>query len=70
MAFLYKLEDEAGKPAEPPMVHTAVPNWSVGDTIPLPHRALRVVAVRDDDADHPPVLVIEDLPGSATSKAI
>jgi hypothetical protein len=30
---------------------------------------LRVVAVKDDDADQPPVLVVEDLPGSATSAA-
>jgi hypothetical protein len=25
------------------------------------HKTLRVVGVRDDDADHPPVLVVEDL---------
>jgi hypothetical protein len=30
---------------------------------------LRVVAVKDDDADQPPVLVVEDLPGSVTSAA-
>jgi len=28
-----------------------------------------MLGVRDDDADQPPVLVVEDLPGSATSAA-
>jgi hypothetical protein len=28
-----------------------------------------VLGVRDDDADQPPVLVVEDLPGAATSDA-
>jgi hypothetical protein len=28
-----------------------------------------VLGVRDDDADQPPVLVVEDLPESATSAA-
>lgn len=58
MAFLYRLEDENGAPVEPHTFKTAVPNWKAGDTIPLPHRALRVVAVRDEDADQPPVLVV------------
>ena len=69
MAFLYKLEDKEGSPVEPHTFKTAVPNWKAGDTISLPHRALRVVAVKDDDAHRPPVLVIEDVPGSATSDA-
>ena len=30
-------------------------------------RRLQVVRVRDDDVDQPPPLVVEDLPGSATS---
>jgi hypothetical protein len=39
-----------------------VPNWDAGDTIPLgPGRMLRVVRLRDDDADQAPVLVLEDL---------
>jgi hypothetical protein len=29
--------------------------------IPLPHRSLRVVEVRDDDADQAPTLVVESL---------
>jgi hypothetical protein len=55
------LETVEGKPAEPPRLSSAVPNWRVGDTIPLGHKALRVVGKRDDDADQPPVLVVEDL---------
>ena len=61
MAFLFKLETVDGKPADPPTHATAVPNWRAGDTIPLGHRTLRVLRVRDDDADEPPVLVVEDV---------
>jgi hypothetical protein len=47
MAFTFKLEHEDGTPAHPPILHTAVPNWSAGDTIPLSaERTLRVVEVR------------------------
>jgi hypothetical protein len=31
----FRLELEDGTPAEPPTLHTAVPNWQAGDTIPL-----------------------------------
>jgi len=42
----------------------AFPNRSAGDTIPFGvGRMLRVVDVRDDDADQPPVLVVEDMAG-------
>jgi hypothetical protein len=41
-------------------VERAVPNWAPGHTIHFGHKTLRVVAVRDDDADSPPVLVVED----------
>jgi hypothetical protein len=61
MAFLFKLENAEGLPAEPPTLTSAVPNWRSGDTIPLGGRTLRVVRVRDDDADQPPVLVVEDV---------
>jgi hypothetical protein len=30
-----------------------------GDTIPLGKKTLQVIRVRDDDADQPPVLVVE-----------
>ena len=60
MAFMYRLELEDGTPAEPPTFRTAVPTWSAGDTIPQGRGMLRVVALRDDDTDKPPVLVVED----------
>ena len=50
-----------GAPAEPPTLSSAVPNWRTGDTIHLGKRTLRVIGERDDDADQPPVLVIEDV---------
>jgi hypothetical protein len=47
---------------------TGVYAWRPGDTIPLgATRTLRVVEVRRDEHDEPPVLVVEDLPGSVTS---
>jgi hypothetical protein len=60
--FLFRLETADGAPAEPPSLNSAVPNWRPGDTIPLGHRTLRVLGIRDDDADQPPVLVVEDVP--------
>jgi hypothetical protein len=60
MAFAYRLEHEDGTPADPPTLKTAVPDWHAGDTIPLGRRTLRVVAIRDDDVDQAPVLVVEE----------
>jgi hypothetical protein len=59
--FLFRLELEGGTPADPPTFETAVHTWRPGDTIPLGRRELRVVGIRDDDADRPPVLVVEDV---------
>src|SRR5262249_47243389 len=60
--FYSRLETTGGMPAEPPTLTSAVPNWSSSDTIALgAGRMLRVVDVRDDDADQPPVLVVEDM---------
>src|SRR6266487_3469047 len=59
MAFLFRLETADGVPAEPATLTSVVPNWRPGDTIPLGHRTLRVVAIRNGDADQPPVLVVE-----------
>jgi hypothetical protein len=58
-----KLEHEDGAPADPPVLHTAVPNWRAGDTIPLGRdRVLRVIEVRPvaQADDEGPVLVVED----------
>ena len=61
--FLFRLETTGGRPAEPPTLSAAVPNWKPGDTIPIGRRTLRVVGIRDDDEDdQPPVLVVEQMP--------
>lgn len=60
MAFTFRLETEDGAPAEPRQLTSAVPNWRAGDTIHLGRRTLRVIGKRDDDADRPPVLVVEE----------
>lgn len=56
--FFFRLEQADGKPADPPTLHTVVPNWHPGDTIPLgSEKALRVVDIRaGEDGD---VLVVE-----------
>ena len=57
--FTFRLELEDGVPADPPVLHTAVPNRQVGDTIPLgADRMLRVIETRFDDPDDP-VLVVQ-----------
>jgi hypothetical protein len=61
MAFLFRLETREGLPAEPAQLSSAVPNWRPGDTIPLGKRTLQVVELRDDEADAPPVLIVEEL---------
>jgi hypothetical protein len=59
--FTFRLELEDGTPADPPVLHTAVPNWSAGDTIPLgADTVLRVVEIREAaELDEEPVLVVE-----------
>lgn len=59
--FLFRLETAEGEPANPSTVQVAVPNMRPGDEIPLGRRSLRVVSSRDDDADQPPVLVVEEV---------
>jgi hypothetical protein len=55
-----RLETAGGAPAEPSPIRSAIPNWRAGDTIPLGARTVRVIDVRDGDADALPVLVVED----------
>jgi hypothetical protein len=62
--FAFRLEHQDGTPAEPRTFEAAVPNWRPGDTIPLGKRALRVIAIRDNDADQAPVLVVRTVPNS------
>jgi hypothetical protein len=61
VAFAFRLVHEDGTPADPPTLQAAVPNWRAGDTIALSaSRMLRVVDLRDDDADQAPVLLVEE----------
>jgi hypothetical protein len=61
-AFLYRLEQEVGTPADPPTLASAVPDWRPAMRFRWgAPRRLRVVEIRDDDADQPPTLVVEDL---------
>ena len=59
--FLFRLETREEVPAEPSTLSAAVPNWRPGDTIHIGCRTLRVVGRRDDEADRPPVLIVEDM---------
>lgn len=69
MTYHFRLQRPDGSPADPPTFSSEL-NWRQGDVVPLGRdRRLRVLGVRDDDADQPPVLVVEDLPGAATSDA-
>lgn len=58
--FLFRLETRDGVAADPPTLESAVPNWKAGHTIHVGKRTLLVVGPRDDDADQPPVLIVED----------
>jgi hypothetical protein len=46
--------------ADPSTLKSVVSNWTPGDSIYLGRRTLRVVGIRDDDADQPPVLIVEE----------
>ena len=58
--FLFRLEMADGTPAEPSTLSSAVPNWGPGETIHFGNQTMRVVGVRDDGEDQPPVLIVED----------
>jgi hypothetical protein len=54
MTYSFRLERTDGSPADPPTYRSTVLTWRQGDTIPLgADRTLRVVGVRDEDADQP-----------------
>jgi hypothetical protein len=62
MTFTFKLEQADGTPADPPSIRSAVPNWRVGDTIPLGStRTLRVVGIVVSREDEPSVLIVEEI---------
>jgi hypothetical protein len=60
MAFAYRLEHEDGTAADPPTLQAARPDWKAGDSIYFGRKTLRVVEVRDPDADRPPTLIVLD----------
>jgi len=68
MAFMFRLEDESGDPADPPTLKAAAPNWKAGDSIHFGRRTLRVVAVKDVDADTPPTLVVQEAAASSPAE--
>jgi hypothetical protein len=56
--FLFRLEAAEGVPAEPPTLESAVPTGRLGMRFgpqDAPRRSLR-----DEDADQPPLLVVEE----------
>jgi hypothetical protein len=59
--FLFRLETADGASAEPSTLTAAVPDWPIGSVICLGKRTLRVIGKRDDDADQPPVLVVQEV---------
>jgi len=67
--FLFRLEKADGSPAEPSTLEASVPNWRAGDVISLGRRQLRVIGTRDDDADQPPVLIVDDMSKGASGDA-
>jgi hypothetical protein len=68
MTYHFRLQRTDGTPADPPTYRSLVLVWKQGDEIPLTRdRRLRVLGVRDDDADQPPILVVEDMPSSGSS---
>ena len=60
--FLFRLETVEGEPADPPTLSAVVPNWKPGDSIGRKTDAASR-GVADEDADQPPVLVVEDTAG-------
>jgi hypothetical protein len=68
MAFLYRLEYRGRDTSRSAGAWHRCTQLAPGDTIPRgPGTTLRVLAVRDEDADQPPVLVVEDMSRPATS---
>jgi hypothetical protein len=59
--FIFRLERTDGSPADPPTFEASRPDWPVGTEVITRLRRLRVVGHRDDGADQPPVLIVEDV---------
>jgi hypothetical protein len=66
--YHFRLQRTDGSPADPSTYRSSTLTWRQGDKIPLTaERTLRVLDVRDDDADEPPVLVVADVAERASS---
>ena len=58
----FRLLRSDGAPFDPPTYRCSTLSWRQGDNIYLTgERTPRVLGVRDDDADQPPALVVEDM---------
>jgi hypothetical protein len=66
MTFLFKLETTHGLPANAFKRRSKLVPWRHD---PFGHKTLRVVSIRDDDADQPPVLVVEEVAGKVNDDA-
>ena len=60
MAFVFQARTRGRHTSQPAELDAAVPNRRSGDTIHLDRKTLRVLEVRDYDADQPPALVVEE----------
>jgi hypothetical protein len=70
MTCHFRLERTDGTLADPPTLSSSASRWRQGDEVPLgAGRALRVLGIRDVDADRPPVLVVDEVSRAATSDA-
>jgi hypothetical protein len=59
----FRLQRTDGSPFDPPTYRCSTLSWRQGDTIMLtPGRSLRVLGVRDDDADQPPAWSLRTCP--------
>jgi hypothetical protein len=65
MPFLFKLETTDGEPAEPWDVQNRSPELAGRRHDPVRSQNVGVVGVKDEDADQPPVLVVEDVSARA-----
>jgi len=59
--FLFRLETADGAPAKPPTHRARFRTGATRDPIHLGRRVLRALGKREDDADQPPVLIVEDV---------
>jgi hypothetical protein len=59
--FLFRLETADGEPVNPSTLEAVVANWNSGDCTYFARRTLRVIGRRDDDADQPPALIVEEM---------